>query len=159
MNTVKQSGNSTLKWIFLGLAFIVFVIILSSGINSCNRKKAEKEAKAKIEAESSQKSTSSSQQKPLHWVIEERRTILLTSEYGIENYVPEGKGISFENSTDTYCVINGSDNEVCGGKGEEISSKLPKDSRANSKLRFKLRDSTTGENSKPTIELVVWKLE
>lgn len=155
-----MNGENLKNLLWTGFIAIIILFFVITGFKSCKNKKDEKKEKAKIEAkakaraESSQKSSSST----LRWVIEEKRPILLTSEYGIENYVPEGKGISFENATEPYCVINGSGNEACGGKGEEISSKLPKDSRANSKLKFKLRDSTS-VSSRPTIELVVWKLE
>jgi hypothetical protein len=49
MSATPQPGNSTLKWVFLGLAFIVFLIIINSGINSCKRNNSESNNPKKTE--------------------------------------------------------------------------------------------------------------
>lgn len=41
MSATPQSGDSTLRWVFLGLALIVLIIIINSGINSCKRNNSE----------------------------------------------------------------------------------------------------------------------
>lgn len=137
-NATQKSGNSTLKWIFLGLAFIVLVTIISLGIKSCK-------------VNHPKKVVSKTESKKVTWVVEERKTVYFTGEYSELIYLPAGRGFSFENSSEPYCVKCLSGNEVCGQKAEDIGSKLPKDSSSNTGLKFK---SSNGKSGKITV--VIW---
>jgi len=94
--------------------------------------------------------TSTSQKDEYKWVIEGKKTISFTGEYQETIHFAKGKGLSFENSSEPYCVTNISGQEFCGEKGEDISPKLP-GSNLNTELNFKSRNGKNG-----TVTIVIW---
>lgn len=98
----------------------------------------------------------------LQWIVIDRKTILLTKEYG-ETYLlpnpdrPNGIGFDLLDSNKPYCSANANGDEACGEAGENISPKLPKNSDANSRLRFKLRDGYDS-NGQGQVTLLISKL-
>ena len=67
MSATPQSGNSTLRWVFLGLAFIVLIIIINSGINSCKRNNSEGDETTTDNSSSDKKPTFTTHITPCEW--------------------------------------------------------------------------------------------
>lgn len=78
------------------------------------------------------------------WVFDHSEKINFTGEYSEKHYFSSGMGMSFSGSTESYCVKNKDDKEVCGEAGEDVSTKLP-GSNANTELRFKSQNGKEGE--------------
>lgn len=89
-----------------------------------------------------------------HWVVDinRTRTIYFTGEYCEVIYLQRGMDISFENSSEPYCIKNKNNAEVCGEKGEDVGPKMP-NSINNCELRFKSQNGKTG-----SIDIIFWVL-
>jgi hypothetical protein len=142
---VKTSEESTLRsvpswtWLIL-IGLCVFVLLF--GIIMINKPNKDNNHKKTINKTETKKAT---------WVVEERKTVYFTGEYNEVTYLPAGRGLSFENSSEPYCIKNKHD-EVCGEKGEDVGPKIP-NSNANTELRFKSSNGNSGH-----IVIVVWIL-
>lgn len=131
-----MKGNSILKWVFLGIAFL---LAITFGFKSCKKDKdPDKEPENK-------------KVPTWIWVVTRNQTISINGEYSSIYYLSKGEGLSFKNSTQAYCVENENGHSVCGKAGEDISPKLPKED-ANMELKFRTSSGKTGE-----VTLVYWE--
>ncbi len=87
------------------------------------------------------------------WVVDDSQTRIvdLCNQYEDTLYFGPDVRFNFLNSTVPYCVQNGDGLEICGGKGEDLAFKLPKNSFGNRTLMFKAKEDTTG-----TLALYIW---
>lgn len=86
------------------------------------------------------------------WVIVDKKIIPLNNEFSKVYSLSYDDRFTFENSTQPYCVSNKINHIECGGKGEDISTKMGT-TNANKELRFKRSSCIDGE-----IKLVIWRL-
>lgn len=128
-------------WItLLGICLLVFIIISVANNNDKPQKNTDPEKND---------NSSTPQKYEYGWVKSDSLTINFTSVYQNIISIAKGKGLSFENSSEPYCVKNKS-GEFCGEKGEDISSQLPEGAQ-NTELQFR---SSNGKNG--TVKIVIW---
>ena len=120
------------------LLTIVIFIVASSYIN--HRKEVKK-------------TTNNTEVYEQKWVAVDNRTIPLSCEMGGTYILAYYDRFTFKNSTQPYCVFNKNNDRVCGGIGEDVSTKMGT-TNANKELRFM---SSSGQ--KGQITLVIWRLQ
>lgn len=142
-STHKNTGsamNPPPSWVWIAITFFIFIVVLFS----IPFKKRDRENIRQ------RKKSEQTVQVTTRWIIDERKTINYTGEYGEIIYNPTERGVSFENSSEPYCVKNLDNVEICGQKGEDISPKVPS-GNASTGVMFK---SSNGKPGK--ITMVIW---
>ena len=141
-----KSEGSVFKWAFLIIASILLIVAvvmiynhLTSGSDS-----------TKHNGNVSQNQNSTQQQPKQTPIIVNHVEVDYTGEYDKIIEFPEGRGLSFENSTQPYGAINADNEEHFGNRDEDISSKFP-GCKANSRMRFRSSNGKPGH-----ITINVW---
>jgi len=142
MEKEEKSVERAPGWSWFVLIGICLLFLIFGGVKSCKENR-EKKAKAKIER---------SEKAPV-WVIEKKQVVYFGNDYVETIYLSEGENLSFENSSEPYCVKNLSEQEFCAEKGEDVGSQMP-NNISNMQLRFKSGNGETGQ-----VTIVFWILE
>jgi uncharacterized protein YxeA len=129
---------------------IVVIVVLIALLIIRNKQRTQQAAIISI-PQSTEKTSQNTENKgkDVKWIFDHSEKINFTGEYSEKHYFSSGMGMSFSGPTESYCVKNKDDKEVCGEAGEDVSTKLP-GSNANTELRFK---SQNGKNGEVTVNL------
>jgi hypothetical protein len=141
------------------IVVLVLIIVIPLIIRSINKRgnneKDDNNSKFKKDIPVANKNQStingSNSSSGIKYEIETTIQINFTGEYGdIFDKIKPGDLVSFENSSEPYCVKN-KVKEYCAQKGEDVGTQMP-NSTNNGKLRFKSQNGNTG-----CVDVIFWK--
>lgn len=142
----KKSGfvSPVPSWAWLLLISICLSIVIFAFINKAVSNRKDKPRSGRVEKKGNERIFRT------RWIKDEKITVYYTNEYINTVHLPRGRGVSFEGSSEPYCVKTASGFETCGKEGEDVSPKVPS-ARSSFTLMFK---SSNGKDGK--ISVIMW---